>query len=246
MEGKVTMSKLFVAAGHAMPNVDPGAVSPFGKESAIAIAVVDQAVALCAGQNKNGREIVKVPHEYNLDRTISFINSNSVDTGHDLAIEVHLNSNAGTAGTGTETYYGLPDLANEVNEEVVKVLGLRNRGVKDGNMFWFNNGIACGTCLVELGFVNNGTDVDAIIARGGLALAKAMIRACGGTFVDKTPPPVVKPPVVVENPPVVTPPAPIVTPPTPVVIPEEKLNVGLLNRLLQRILDFIKKLMGGN
>lgn len=53
--------------------------------------------------------------------------------------------------------------------------------------------------------------------------------------------PPVAPPVVVEKPPVVVVELPVVTPPAPVVIPEEKLNVGLLNRLLQALVDFISK-----
>lgn len=186
------MSKVFVAAGHG--GADPGAVSGYGIERNIAEPVVDKAFELCASQNTNGRQLVKVPHAYGLDQAIDFINAGITNAGSDLCMEVHLNSNVGTAGTGTETYYGNVTLATEVHQEVVKVLGLRDRGIKDGNVFKFNNSTNCASCLVELGFVNNSTDVNAILDRGGLALAKGIIRACGGVYVDKPVTPPVTPP----------------------------------------------------
>lgn len=187
------MPKLFIAAGHG--GTDPGAVSSSNIERDIAIAVVDKAFQLCLAQNKNGFELVKVPHALGLVDGIHWINANITNVNTDECVEVHLNSNAGTAGTGTETYYGMPDLATEVHQEVVKVLGLRDRGVKDGNIFMFNNSTNCMSCLVELGFINNPTDAVAVIQRGGLALAKGMIRACNSTWTE----------------PVVPPPAPVIT-----------------------------------
>lgn len=185
------MSKFFIAAGHG--GTDPGAVSGNNIERNIAEATVDAAIKLCASQDKKGRELIVVPHALAFYDSINWINANITDVNNDMCMEVHLNSNAGDAGTGTETYHGYVSLATEVHEEVVKVLGLRDRGIKDGNQFAFNNSTKCGSCLIELGFVNNPTDVQAIIARGALALAKGIMRACNSTYVDPVIPPVVNP-----------------------------------------------------
>lgn len=177
------MAKIFIAAGHG--GTDPGATSSVGIERDIAEATVDKAIQLCVGQDLKGNTIVKVPHVYGLIQEINYINANITDANHDLCAEVHLNSNAGTPGTGTETYHGNVTLATEMHQEIVKVLGLADRGLKDGNQFMFNNSTNCASCLIELGFVNNQVDVSAIIDRGGWALAKAIVRACGGTYYEK-------------------------------------------------------------
>lgn len=226
------MSKVFICAGHG--GSDPGAVSGSRIERDIAIGLVDGAVALLAGQNKMGREIVKVPHDLKLAEGVAWINRTSTDHRHDLCIEVHLNSNAGTPGTGTETYFGLPQLANEVHQEIVKVLGLRDRGVKDGNRFYFNNYTVPASCLVEMGFINNPTDAQRVVAVGSLALAKGILRACGGTWHEKTTEPPVAPPV-----PPTTPNPPVTTPPVVVVIPEEiKANSGWITKVRLAIRAF--------
>lgn len=209
------MPKLFIAAGHG--NIDSGAVSEYGIERDIAIAVVDKAFELCVGQDVNGRELVKVPNELGLEGEINWINDCMTDANNDMCAEVHLNSNGGNPGTGVETYYGFEQLAQEMNEEIVNVLGLRNRGVKEWNGLMFNNSTNCGSCLIELGFINNPVDANAIITKGGLALAKAMVRACNGTWSDPKPPVVVAPPIIITPP---TPPAPVVVPEPPKPEPE--------------------------
>lgn len=197
------MSKVFIAAGHG--NVDPGAVSQYGIERDIAIGCVDEAVRLAKLQDTKGREVVLVPDELGLENAIYWINARC-NPSTDLCMEVHLNSNSGTPGTGTETYYGNKTLADEMNQEIVGVLGLANRGVKQWDGLMFNNSTNCASCLIELGFVNNSVDVKAVVSRGGLALAKGIVRACGGIYKEATVTPQV------TNPPVVTP--TVVTPPT--------------------------------
>lgn len=191
------MAKFFLAAGHGWRDdgsTDPGAVSGSRIERDIAISLIDQAVAILKGQDTKGREIVVINHR--LVDAVPSINRLSTDNSHDLCMEVHLNANAGTPGTGIETYYGLPALANEVNGAVVATLGLANRGVKDGNWLYFNNSTNCGSCLLEIGFINNDYDMAKVLANGGLAIAKAVLTACGSTYK-----------------------APVVTPPTPTPVP---------------------------
>lgn len=263
------MPKLFISAGHG--GTDPGAITSPNIERDIAIAVVDKAFDLCLSQNKNGFELVKVPHELGLVDGIHWINARITDLRHDECVEVHLNSNAGTPGTGTETYYGNIELATEINTKVVEVLGLRNRGVKDGNQFMFNNSTKCMSCLVELGFINNPTDAIAVIQRGGLALAKGMIEACNSTWTDQiVTPPVVTPPIVIPpvvvippvepepiTPPVIIPPVPTPEPPitveppkpepqppiviTPPEVPETPSKIGLIRFIANAIIALLNK-----
>lgn len=187
------MSKFFLAAGHGWRDdgsTDPGAVSGSRIERDIAISLIDQAVAILKGQDTKGREIVVINHR--LVDAVPSINQLSTDNAHDLACELHLNSNAGAPGTGVETYYGLPSLATEMNNAIVGELGLANRGVKDGNWLYFNNSTNCASCLVEIGFINNDTDMAKVLAKGGLALAKAVLVGCGSAYkapVAVTPPP---------------------------------------------------------
>jgi hypothetical protein len=201
--------KLYIAVGHSL--TDPGAVSQFGNERDILIPLLTDALNICKTQNIKD-EIVRVPDALDLDGAIAYINSRC-NVANDLAVEIHLNSNAGTPGTGTETYHGFVLLAKEIHEEVVKVLKLRDRGLKEGNWLKFNNAVKCASCLLEMGFVNNGNDVAVIKERGALALAKGITRACNTQWVDVKPP-VIEPPVVV-TPPIVIPP---VTPPQPPVV----------------------------
>ena len=212
------MPKLFIAAGHSY--TDPGATSQFGNERDIVIPTITQAINLCKTQSINA-EIVRVPDELDLDGAIAYINARC-NPATDLCLEVHLNSNAGAPGTGTETYPGFVQLAEEIHQEVVKVLGLRDRGIKPGDWLKFNNSTNCASSLLEMGFVNNWEDVSVIKDRGGLALAKAMVRACNSQWVDIKPPvtpPIVIPPVVVPEPPVIVPEPPVVIEPPIVVVP---------------------------
>jgi N-acetylmuramoyl-L-alanine amidase len=181
----MAVKRIFVAAGHG--GKDPGAVSGKNIEREIAIHVVDTAFKLLSGQDKAGRQVVKVPHAKNLVEEVAYINANC-NAAYDLAINVHLNSNAGTPGTGTETWYGHKELAQEVNDELVKTLGLKNRGIKRNNNFYFNGMVRCASCIVELGFINNSHDVGVVVNSGGLALAKAIVKTAGGKWQDKKEP----------------------------------------------------------
>jgi hypothetical protein len=184
------MSKIFIAAGHG--GNDVGAVSNV-YERDIAISVVDKAKEIIEKTGQNlGKTLAIVPHNLALRDEVAWINSNLQDEFKDVAINVHLNSNSGTPGTGTETWYGLKDLAIEVNEEVVKVLGLKNRGIKFSDQLYFNNVVKCGSVILELGFINNENDRRVVTELGGLALAKAIVRASNGTWRDA----VVNPPIV--------------------------------------------------
>lgn len=178
------MRTFFIAAGHG--GQDPGACALGTCERDELVKIVDFAVDLAKNKIPDDTRLVVVPHRYALFRTVRYINRMSQNPGHDLCLEVHLNSNPGKPGTGTETYYGHKQLAREIHEEAVKVLGLRDRGVKDGRYLYFNRNTRPASALIELGFINNPVDLDVVRATGALALAKGMVRACGGEWEDQS------------------------------------------------------------
>ncbi|HEY8530799.1 MAG TPA: N-acetylmuramoyl-L-alanine amidase, partial [Limnochorda sp.] len=77
----------------------------------------------------------------------------------DLFVSIHNNSAADPAASGTETYY-LPKqpnnllLAQAVQQELVRTLGRRNRGVKSNN-FWVLRDAEVPAILVEVSFISN-------------------------------------------------------------------------------------------
>jgi len=174
--------KFFLAAGHSL--TEPGAGFGNRREESLVIGYVDEAVELLKTQNLNGRILEVVPHSLGLVQSVKYVNDNLFDASKDLCMEVHLNSNSGTPGTGTETFYGHRPLAKIVNNEVVSVLGLRNRGVKTGNHFFWNNSTRCASCLLELGFINNNNDMTVVEEKASLAIARAIVRACGGSWIN--------------------------------------------------------------
>lgn len=235
------MAKIFLACGHG--GSDVGAVGKNVYERDLAISIANQAEKLLKTQ-KLGKTYVRVPDSLALTAEVAWINKNLASASHDVAINLHFNANAGTPGTGTETWYGHKTLATEVNTEVAKVLGLKNRGVKRNDLFWFNRSVKCASCILEMGFVNNTKDVETIKKNGGLALAKAIVKASNGTWKNTTPAPAptpVKPPVA---------PAPVKPVPTPTPTPKptpeapKESEVDVLNKilvLLQGIWESIKK-----
>jgi len=176
------MRKIFIAAGHGW--LDPGACVGPVTERDENIKIVDEALKLLEKQNLPDTEVVLVPHKYGLNDEVRFINKASDNPGHDLCLELHLNSNVGQPGTGTETYWGHKELAGEIHNEVVKVLGLRDRGLKDGRRFYFNNTTTPASCILEMGFLNNPDDLAKVRSKGGLALARAVCVASGGVWQD--------------------------------------------------------------
>src|SRR5690606_25046077 len=76
-----------------------------------------------------------------------------------LCVSIHNSSASDTAARGTETYY-LPKqpnnlwLAQAVQQELVRTLGRRDRGVKSNN-FWVLRDAEVPAILVEVSFLSN-------------------------------------------------------------------------------------------
>lgn len=184
-------TKIFVAAGHG--GDDPGATSARGNERDFLEPLVDRAVAMARPHLATGHEIVVVPHSHKYRETVGYFNAKAGPM--DILMDVHLNSNAGTPGTGTEVYYGLKPFAVTVQDALVKVLGLSNRGAKYTDAFYVTNAAVSGGeksgIIVEMGFINNNHDMDVLSDRGDRALATAIVSASYGKytpFPNTTPP----------------------------------------------------------
>lgn len=172
--------RFFLAAGHG--GADPGAVAGGTNERTENIRVVAGAAAILRSQDLGETELVIVPHDLARVGEAAYVNSHMRDPGRDLCLAVHQNSNAGSPGTGTETYYGAPALANEIHREIAAHLGLRDRGVKNGRFLYWNAATKPASALLEMGFINNPADLQRVRERGPEALARAIVRAVGATW----------------------------------------------------------------
>lgn len=180
------MRQFFIAAGHG--GDDPGAAANDTTEREENIRVVDQAIEFAKPFIPEGTQLCLVPHDLAVVETVAWINGRSRNPGHDLALELHHNSNVGTPGTGTEVWFGNYEFAKEVKDEVVKFLDLTDRGLKASEFLYFNRNTTMASCIVELGFLNNSDDLEVSRKKGGEALGRAIVFAAGGEVIRQVPP----------------------------------------------------------
>ncbi|MEG0371268.1 MAG: N-acetylmuramoyl-L-alanine amidase [Clostridium sp.] len=156
--------RIIIDPGHG--GKDSGAVSLSGtKERDIALSVSSMLGntlrlkgydILYTRQDNNNVNWDSSNQSASLKYRSNFANSN----GADLFVSIHCNSNSGTPASGTETYYSSKNpnkdkaLATSIQQELVKAIGLRDRGAKLGN-FWVVNNTQMPASLVELAFINN-------------------------------------------------------------------------------------------
>lgn len=97
-----------------------------------------------------------------LQDRVDFTNANYGE----IFVSVHVNSASNTSAQGTETYYAVStgdmyqedvDLATFVNNQIVKNLNMKNRGVKEQQYYVIRN-MLIPSILVELGFLTNSED----------------------------------------------------------------------------------------
>lgn len=239
------MKKVFLCAGHSTSVA--GACAQGANEAIEVINIVNAAAAILSTQDTKGREIVVVPHNLDLIPSINWINANSTDPAHDLCIEVHMNSGGGH-GIECWFYSGVQssaDFANELLVPLVKYTGLPTRGIKGDatnryGRLGFIRDTAPMASLIEMGFIDT-SDLFVVREKGGLALAAAVLVACGGSYVA----PVAPKPVPVT--PVET---PNEKPAKPVIAPEEPVKttstlydlfLGLFTRLIAWLKEYKKE-----
>lgn len=99
------------------------------------------------------------------------------------ALSSHLNSYKEPTATGVEVLYGSKDsaaMAAKVSAAIAKVLGITDRGAKDGTWLGIANGSNAGkkVLLIEWGFVSNPNDMKVLNAKMDEAVA-AMLSVFG-------------------------------------------------------------------
>ena len=99
------------------------------------------------------------------------------------ALSSHLNSFKEPTATGVEVLYGSKDsaaMAAKVSAAIAKVLGITDRGAKDGTWLGIANGSNAGkkVLLIEWGFVSNPNDMKVLNAKMDEAVA-AMLAVFG-------------------------------------------------------------------
>jgi len=152
--------KIVIDPGHG--GSDPGAVGKSGtyeKNNALATAFKLTELLRSAGaQVILTRSTDILP---SLDERAVLANNQKAD----LFISVHNNSFTSTTAHGTETWYSSANpvssqskaLASSIQSELVKEIGLTNRGIKDANYYVIKY-TKMPAVLVEIGFISNPTE----------------------------------------------------------------------------------------
>lgn len=144
--------KICVNAGHFV-GVDSGAVGQKGTEEArINKAIADYVVKKleCVGY-----DVVSVSNK-DLATVVKTSNNNNCD----YFVSIHCNSATNKEARGTETFYwkGCPKgkkLAKAINDEIVKSLGTRDRGIKETTIFYVVKYTKAPAVLIECEFISN-------------------------------------------------------------------------------------------
>lgn len=164
--------RIYIAAGHG--GNDPGAVANNTTERDEVEKIVNTTVFNLKRLLEGKVEIIQVPNNLTVDLTAESINEQDAGQTGNYCIEVHLNSNKLIPGSGTETYFGNKPMAISIQKKLVEMLGLPDRGVKDGTNLKFNRVTNPASCLVELGFINNPQDLAVVQQKGSRALTYAL------------------------------------------------------------------------
>lgn len=175
------MSKIVLDPGHS-GNPDPGAVGPSGlREANVAQDVANKLANLLQA---DGHEVILTKQgDDPASDDLGYRTSMANDTGADVFLSIHCNS-ASAQAHGTETYYytygsqNSARLAELCQTELVKELGLTDRGVKTAGYFVLRF-TEMPAALVELAFISNPTEErllgdDSFKTRCAIALYKAL------------------------------------------------------------------------
>lgn len=158
-----TNKTIVIDAGHG--GFDAGAVGPTGvKEKDVTLSVSLKLGKIL--QNKGFKVVytrTKDNESWLTNTTVGEELKNRVDTtkntNADYFISIHNNSSNISSARGMETYYQSSSnssqaLASDIQDNMVKSLGLPNRGVKTANYYVLRNNSAT-SVLVELAFISN-------------------------------------------------------------------------------------------
>lgn len=138
---------------------DPGAVGPTGlREKDVALCIAEKVGSIL---KQHG---ITVQHTRQDDRFVELSNRAKIanDAKADFFVSIHLNSATNPAATGTETFayrQGTTGdrLSKSIQDNLVKEIKLRDRGVKHANFTVLSRTIMP-AALVEVAFINNPSE----------------------------------------------------------------------------------------
>ena len=144
--------KICINAGHCY-GVDSGAVGQKGTQEAHINKVIASYVE--AYLESKGYSVISVS-EKSLAKVCLLANSANCD----FFISIHCNAAENKSARGTETFYykGSAEgkkLAQAINDEIVKTLGTRNRGIKETTSLYVIKHTKAPAVLVECEFISN-------------------------------------------------------------------------------------------
>lgn len=145
------MAKICIDAGHG--GLDSGAVGADGQYESNINLIVARRLRLAL---KDKHEVVLTRNSnvgVSLGERCRIANSANAD----LFISIHCNSAVNREAHGIETFKyptSKSKLANNIQDELVKATGAKNRGVKT-NQFYVLKNTKMSACLVEIGFLSN-------------------------------------------------------------------------------------------
>lgn len=143
--------RICVNAGHKY-GLDPGAIGQYGTQEAYITKVIASHVKKYL--EGKGYEVISVS-----DKSLAKVCQTSNDARCDYFISIHCNSAENKEARGTETFYYRGSakgekLAKTINDEIVKTLRTRDRGIKEGRFYVLKHTNAPAV-LVECEFISN-------------------------------------------------------------------------------------------
>lgn len=185
------MVKIFIDAGHG--GTDSGAIGNGLQEKNVTLQIANRVRDMLQSEYQN----VSVKMSRTGDQTLSLKQRTDMANawGADFFLSIHINSGGGT-GYEDYIYDKLSDnsktaqLRNVIHEEIIKLIGMRNRGKKKANFHVLRES-KMDALLTENGFIDNASDAALMknsmwldnAARGhvnGLARALGLQKKIGG------------------------------------------------------------------
>jgi N-acetylmuramoyl-L-alanine amidase len=165
------MSKIVVNAGHCKFGVGTGA-NGYLNESTETRKIAYELMKLLADSQHEVIPAVFDRSANNLKEAVQLANNKAAD----LFISLHLNAGGGN-GCEAYTWKG-QQVAQAVKAcSYLKMLGFKNRGVKDGSSLYVIKNTKCTAILIEVCFVDNKADAELFKKVGYSNIAKAIYNA---------------------------------------------------------------------
>ena len=148
--------KIFIDAGHG--GTDSGAIGKTIIEKDFNLLIANKVISKLKEYDCNVLSSRTTDKYISLEERVNLSNKNNCD----CFISIHCNSSVNIA-TGFESYSftGTSSLQNNVHNEIIKVIGLKDRGKKKANFYVLKHTKAK-AILLELGFINNKNDCDVL------------------------------------------------------------------------------------